>query len=304
MAAARFSRYVQESLAQSTQKAYAADLKRFLGWGGRIPAPARLVAKYLAAHANELKISTLQRHVASIIRAHTIRGLPSPCDTRMVKSTLRGIRRVHGSAVKQAKPLDTKILRAITTPSKAFSQLCNLRDRALLLTGYWGGFRRSELVGLALSDLTFTKLGVVVHLRTSKTDSARKGRDVALPFAKPTQCPVRALQAWINASNSTDANAAVFRRIDRYGHLHSDALNSASVGWILRQRMVAAGICTKGYSAHSLRAGFVTSAAKAGVPTWAIQRQTGHRSEQMVHRYIRGLDLFEQNAAASIWRKQ
>lgn len=304
MAAARFSQYVRDSLAQSTQKAYAADLKRFLRWGGTIPAPATLVAKYLAAHANVLKVSTLQRHLASIIRAHTVRGLPSPCEARLVKSTLRGIRRVHGGAVRQAKPLDPKTVQTITAPFKTFSRLCNLRDRALLLTGYWGGFRRSELVGLALSDLTFTKLGVVIRLRTSKTDSARKGRDVALPFAKPAQCPVRALQAWIRASDVVDSNTAVFRRIDRYGHLHAEALNSASVGWILRQRMSAAGLCTKGFSAHSLRAGFVTTAAKAGVPTWAIQRQTGHRSEQMVHRYIRGLGLFEQNAAAGIWGKQ
>lgn len=304
MTATRFSSYVRDSLAQSTQTAYAADLKRFIAWGGQIPAPARLVAKYLAAHANTLKVSTLQRHVASIIRAHTVRGLPSPCDTHLVKSTLRGIRRVHGSAVKQAKPMDSTTLRRITKASNMFGHLCNLRDRALLLTGYWGGFRRSELVGLALGDFTFNKLGVVVHLRTSKTDSARKGRDVALPFARPAQCPVKALQAWIKASQAVDANAAVFRRIDRYGHLHEEPLNSASVGWILRQRMAAAGLCTKGFSAHSLRSGFVTSAAKAGVPTWAIQRQTGHRSEQMVHRYIRGLGLFEQNAAAGIWRKQ
>jgi integrase len=304
MARARFSQYVGQSLAQSTQKAYAADLKRFLKWGGQIPAPARLVAKYLAAHATALKISTLQRHVASIIRAHTVRGLPSPCSTRLVKSTLKGIRRVHGSSVKQAMPLDPKTLRLVTKPSAAFSKLCNLRDRALLLTGFWGGFRRSELVGLVMGDLTFTKLGVVVRLRTSKTDSARKGRDVAIPFGQGTQCPVRALQIWIKVSQAIDAATPLFKRIDKYGHLHDRALCSASVGWILRQRMAAAGLSTKGFSAHSLRAGFVTTAAKAGIPTWSIQRQTGHRSEQMVHRYIRGLGLFEHNAAASIWSKQ
>ncbi|MGH8643219.1 MAG: site-specific integrase [Gammaproteobacteria bacterium] len=301
MARPMASTYVQESLAPSTQAAYAADLKRFLDWGGAVPAPPELVANYLAAHASQLKVSTLTRHLASIVRAHSVKGLPSPSQSPLVRSTVRGIRRVHGSSIKQAKPLTLGIVRKLAAPVPDLGRLRNVRDRALLLVGFAGGFRRSEITGLMTSDLAFSRRGVVIRLRASKTDPSRQGRDVALPYTQSASCPVRALKTWLRASKAEpEKSLPLFRRIDRYGHLHKAALCGASVGWILRQRMQASGIDHEGYSAHSLRAGFVTSAAKAGTPIWAIQRQTGHRSEHMVHCYIRGIGLFEHNATATL----
>ena len=298
------SSYVQESLAPSTQLAYAADLRRFLDWGGTIPAPPQLLAQYLASHAGVLKVSTLMRHLASIVRAHSVRGLPSPSGSHVVRSTIKGIRRVHGSAAKQATPLTLRAVRKLVAPAPQFSSLRNARDRALLLMGYAGGFRRSELAALKTSDLTFSKRGVVVRLRSSKTDPRGTGREVALPYSQTSDCPVHALQAWLRISKSSPSEPLpLFRRIDRYDHLHDAALCGASVGWILQQRMRAIGMDPQGFSAHSLRSGFVTSAAEAGTPTWAIQRQTGHRTEQMVHRYIRGIGLFERNASASLFAR-
>lgn len=301
MARPKVSTYVQESLAPSTHVAYAADLKAFLDWGGTVPASPKLIAKYLADHANQLKVSTLMRRLAAIVRAHTVKGLASPWQFPLVKTTVRGIRRVHGSAVKQANALSPTMVKKLAKPVPNQDRIRNVRDRALLLMGFAGGFRRSEIVGIKCSDLTFSKRGVVIRLRTSKTDPSRRGRDVAIVSTHLASCPVKALKAWMRISAPPQMSALpLFRRIDRYGHLHDGALCSASVGWILRERLRVHGIDPKGYSAHSLRAGFVTSAAKAGIPIWAIQRQTGHRSEHMVHRYIRGLGLFEHNASSTL----
>ena len=301
---AQVKAYVACSLSANTQRAYAADVARFKAWGGKIPCPARSLASYVAAHAGLLKISTLLRHLAAISHAHGAAGFESPVSSPIVKATLRGIRRVHGVAQKQAKPLTVRMLRKLVKTLPEFSALRNLRDRALLLVGFAGGFRRSELAGLKAGSVTFTRRGMVLRLGSSKTDPNGRGRDVAIPFGEPPLCAVRALKAWQKATADlveagTDA-APLFRRIDRYGHAGGGLCNAA-IGWILSQRMQAKGMNGDGFSAHSLRAGLVTSAAKAGVPNWAIQRQTGHRSEFMVQRYIRDLGLFEHNALRSLW---
>ena len=302
---AQVKAYVACSLSANTQRAYATDVARFKAWGGKIPCPAARLANYVAAHAGLLKVSTLLRHLAAISHAHRSAGFESPASSPIVKATLRGIRRVHGVAQKQAKPLTVGMLRKLVKPVPEFSTLRNLRDRALLQVGFAGGFRRSELAGLKTSSVTFTRRGAVLRLATSKTDPNGRGRDVAIPFGQPPLCAVRALKVWIketvdSVEAGTEDFAPLFRRIDRYGHAGGGLCNAA-VGWILSQRMKAKGINVEGFSAHSLRAGLVTSAAKAGVPNWAIQRQTGHRSDFMVQRYIRDLDLFKHNALKSVF---
>lgn len=296
--------YVDCSLSANTQRAYASDLARFKAWGGKIPCSSQTVANYLAACAGTLKISTLTRHLAAIAHGHATAGFESPVASPIVKATLRGIRRVHGTAQKQAKPITVQMLRKLVRPVAAFSAMRNLRDRALLLTGFAGGFRRSELAGLTVGSVSFTRRGAVIRLGASKTDPNGTGRNVAVPFGETPLCPVRALKDWLKATARLPAcgelsNPPLFRRIDRYGNA-GGGLCDAAIGWILNQRMQAKGLHAKGFSAHSLRAGLVTSAAKAGVPNWAIQRQTGHRSEFMVQRYIRDLQPFEQNALKSV----
>ncbi|WP_077563333.1 site-specific integrase [Polaromonas sp. C04] len=299
--------YVGCGLSVSTQRGYASDLAHFKAWGGTVPCSAHTVARYVAAFAGSLKVSTLLRHLAAIARGHVVGGFESPTSAPLVRATLRGIRRVHGTAQKQANPITVAMLRKLVRPVPTYSALRNLRDRALLLVGFAGGFRRSELAALTTGSVSFTRRGAVLHLRAGKTDPNGVGRHIAVPFGTPPLCPVRALREWIKATRHLDTcpaqggapSSPLFRRIDRYGH-PGGGLCDAAVGWILTQRMQAVGLCTQGFSAHSLRAGLVTSAAKAGVPTWAIQRQTGHKSEHMVRRYIRGLGLFEQNALKSV----
>lgn len=299
--------YLQASLASNTVKAYVSDLKRFKAWGGTVPATPDEVARYLAAAAAELKPSTLARQLAAICYAHEIRGLVSPTKSALVRRTLKGIRRAKGVAQKQAAPIAPALLRRVVRPLRCLSAAQNQRDAALFLLAFAGGFRRSEISGLQVGDVEFTPRGVLVQLRRSKTDQVQRGREVAIPRSPDAaQCPVRALRRWLTTLSSlpsrgrgSSPTSSLFCRIDRYGYA-CGALSGASVGWLLRKRLALHALPTDGYSAHSLRAGLVTSAFKAGAPIWAIQRQTGQRSESTVHRYIRGLSAFECNAAARV----
>ncbi|RYE45580.1 MAG: site-specific integrase [Hyphomicrobiales bacterium] len=292
--------YVSNGLSENTKRAYAADLRHFKRWGGCVPATPVIVARYLVSCAKTLKVSTLTRRLAAIAHAHAARGLASPTQSMLIRATMRGIKRVHGIGQTQAKPVTLAMLRAMVRRRACYSKARNARDRALLLVGFSGGFRRSELVGIEDTDLQFSHAGVSITLRRSKTDPHGRGRTVALPYCRGTLCPVKALKSWLAESHAQKLDErchAVFRRVDRYGRI-GDALGDAAVGLILKDRIRACGIPSHGFSAHSLRAGLITAAAKAGATTWAIQRQTGHRSESTVHRYIRELSPFARNASS------
>lgn len=294
----RVRTYLSQSLAENTIQAYASDLRHFKAWGGRIPASPDMVARYLADCAGTLKATTLVRRLAAIAHAHHAIGSRSPVRAEIVRQTLRGILRVHGTASRQAKPISLEHMKALVRPRPDVLPLRDLRDRTLILLGFAGGFRRSELVELRPTDVQLTREGALILVRRSKTDQTGKGRLVAIPRKRGRLCPIKALMRWMLMLCRLEPEAAgkpLFRRIDRYGGLHG-ALRAPSVGVILKERLRHALHNCEGYSAHSLRAGLVTSAAAAGVPTWAIQRQTGHRSERSVHRYVRGLDQFAQNA--------
>lgn len=298
----QYHHYLSSARSKNTQRAYESDMQHFRRWGGRIPATPETLARYLADCAEQWKFATLARHVISIGQAHVARSKSNPADSALVKAMLRGIRRQHGAAQRQAKPLTTAQLKKLVPPVVGDRPLRDCRDRAILLVGFAAAFRRSELVSLRVSDIDWSRRGVVLHLRASKTDAARIGRHIALPFAQGSLCPVRALKVWLTASSIQNAqeDRPLFSRIDRHGIVGTAALSGAAVGLILKIRMRVAGIDANGYSAHSLRAGLVTTAAFAGVPTWQIRRQTGHTSEQMVARYIRSSDLFNGNAARAV----
>jgi len=309
-----YHHYLRSTLSDNTRRAYEADLRHFRAWGGRVPSTPETLARYLADCAASMKVTTLFRHAVAIGQAHAVRGMSNPASAPLVKAMLRGIRRQHGAAPHQAKPLTTANLKKLVLPIATYADSRNIRDRALLLVGFAGAFRRSELVNLTLSDIACNRHGLVLHLRASKTDSARFGRHIAVPYGHGSLCPVRALKSWlevvkiaenicISASKSSrynDGGGALFRRIDRHGVIGRGALSGAAVNLILKTRMAEVGLNAEGYSAHSLRAGLVTSAAMAGVPTWQIQRQTGHTTTQMVTRYIRSVGLFDGNAARAV----
>jgi integrase len=289
-------RYVRESLSENTQRAYRVDLDRFENWGGAIPASDRMIAAYLADHAETHSAATLTRWVASISKAHRAAGLASPTTSELVKATLRGIKRRNGSAQHQATPLlRDDLFLVLATVGDAIK---DVRDRALLLVGFAGGFRRSELVALNCEDLEHVRQGIVVHLRRSKTDQAGEGRKIGIPHGRTRHCPVKALAEWLSRSK-IDAGP-LFRSLNRHGHLLPARLSGEAVSILIKERAAAAGFDPNRYSGHSLRAGFATSASQAGVPAWKIRQATGHASDAMLSRYIRDGDLFADNAAGAL----
>lgn len=288
--------YLLAALAKNTQKAYQSDIKHFLKWGGRIPATPESVANYLAMHATHLSMATLSRRVVAIGRAHTLQQMASPTTNELVKATLQGIRRINGSVQRQVSPALKQDMQAMVTGLRGIK---GLRDRALLLTGFAGAFRRSELVSLQVEDLRFVAEGAIIRLRRSKTDQLGMGRDIAIPFLKKRICPAKAIKQWLLKSGIK--SGCLFRRISRYGEVMSQGLSAQSVALIVKARAHAVGLNAAQYSGHSLRAGMVTSAAKAGASVWKIRQQTGHKSDAMLQHYIRDSQLFTDNPISKIW---
>lgn len=288
--------YLAATQAKNTQLAYQNDIVHFLRSGGKIPATPRCIASYLAVHANTLSLATLNRRVVAIKHAHKEKGLKSPTRSALVTNTLRGIRRINGSMQRQATPL---LKTDIVNITQKLTGLIGLRDKALLLIGFAGAFRRSELVAIQVEDIRFVPEGVVIHLRRGKTDQNGLGRNVAIPFVKGRHCPVRALKAWLKKSGIE--SGTLFRRFNRYEQIMQQGLTAQSVALIIKQRVAEIGLSPEQYSGHSLRAGLVTSAAKAGVSSWKIRQQTGHKSDLMLQRYIRDSQLFVDHAVCKLW---
>jgi integrase len=288
--------YVCDSLAQNTRRAYLSDLAEFERWGGSIPASTETIAEYLAARAHTLAVATLVRHLASISKAHEARGLPNPTRSELVRATLSGIRRTKGRAQREAKALLRDDLLLVLDAMG--DSIKDIRDRALLLIGFAGALRRSELVGLDVGDIEHVRQGMILHLRRSKIDQGGEGRKIGIPFGRSRWCPVAALDAWKAASGIT--LGAIFRPVDRHGHIRSARLSGEAVSLIIYMRAAAGGLDANRYSGHSLRAGLATSAAQAGVSTWRIRAQTGHASDAMLSRYIREGELFTENAAGAL----
>ena len=295
-AEARVAAYVRDSLSTNTGRAYRSDLVHFGSWGGCVPASAEIIATYLAVHADILSVATLVRRIASISKAHEARALSNPTRSELVRSTMRGIKRTHGCAQREAKPLLRDDLLLVLDAMG--DGLKDIRDRALLLIGFAGGLRRSELVGLDVTDIEHVRQGVVLHVRRSKTDQEGYGQKVGVPLGRTRWCPVAALDAWLSASRIDEG--AVFRPVDRHGRVQDARLSGEAIALVVRERVAAAGLDPAQYSGHSLRAGLATSAAQAGVPTWRIRAQTRHASDAMLARYIRDGELFTENAAGAL----
>jgi len=288
--------FIRESLSENTRQAYRADLAHFIAWGGNLPAAPEMVARYLADHADSLAPASLARRVATLSKVHTANDWPNPSQCERVRATMRGIRRVKGTAQDQAKPLLREdlflILDAMGTDPRA------RRDRALLLIGWAGGFRCSELTGLDLADAEHAREGLILHIRRSKTDQTGQGRKIGIPLGRTRHCPVAALTAW--RETLTADHGPLFRPVDRHGNILADRLRGDAVSTVLRDRLTVAGIGPRGYSGHSLRAGLATSAIKAGVPTYKVRAQTGHASDAMLSRYVRDGEMFDGNAAGAL----
>jgi len=218
--------------------------------------------------------ASLARRVATLSKAHEANAWSNPCRSETVRATLRGIKRVHGTAQYKARPLLREDLFLILDALGDDIRAC--RDRALLLIGWAGGFRSSELVGLDLTDVEEVREGLILNLRRSKTDQMGHGRKIGIPLGRTRHCPVTALGRWQNALGRSEG--PIFLPVNRHSHVPLGRLRADAVSHILRNRLKGAGIVPEGYSGHSLRAGLATSAIKARVPTYKVRAQTGCES--------------------------
>jgi site-specific recombinase XerD len=299
---AKAREYLHQSKARNTRRAYRADWADFVAWCARyrrdpLPAVPDTVAYYLADRSERLKVSTLQRRLATIAEAHRAAGHESPNGHARVRLVWQGIRREKGIAQDHKRPALTKLIRLMV--SHLPDTLLGIRDRALLLLGFAGAMRRSELVGLDVNDLAQADEGLVVNIRRSKTDQVRQGRKIGIPLGgSPETCPVRAVHAWLRASGIEEG--PIFRPVNRHGQLLGTRLSDRAVAEVVKRSLKVAGRCSRGYSGHSLRAGLVTQAAMAGVSERSIQEQSGHRSLVVLRRYIRDGSLFRENAASRV----
>jgi integrase len=262
-----------------------------------LPATPEAVAAYIAGCAGHLKVGSIQRRLNAIAEAHKAIGLDSPTHAPIVVNTMKGIRRTKGNSPIQKAPTLTEDIRDMVEASDA--GMIGARDRALILLGFAGAFRRSELIGLDVEDCTFSKDGLTVTLRRSKTDQQGAGRKIGIPYgSNPETCPVRTMQGWLEAA--TIVSGPLFRALNRHGQVHPGRLSGIDVARVVKKLASRAGLDAGKYAGHSLRAGHATSAAIAGASERSIMNQTGHRSVQMVRRYIRDGSLFRENSAGKL----
>jgi integrase len=289
-------RLVSASLSEGTKRGYQNDIAQFEVWGGSIPASPETIAAYLAHLSSTHKTATIVRRVTALSKAHEAIGAPNPTKSEIVRATMRGIKRTIGTASREAKPVLREdlfqMLECMGDSAK------DMRDKALLLLGFAGAFRRSEVIGLDVADIEHVRQGIIVTLRRSKTDQEGRGRKIGIPFGRSRWCPVKHLADWLD--HAKIGNGPLFRGINRHGHIAHQRLSGEAVSIIVKERAEAAGFDPDAYSGHSLRAGLATSAVIAGASAWKIRQQTGHASDAMLARYIRDGDMFTDNAAGAV----
>ncbi|MBI5164358.1 MAG: tyrosine-type recombinase/integrase [Magnetospirillum sp.] len=305
--------FMEAARSAATKRGYASDWRDFSAWchdvGERpLPAAPAAVGRYLAARAGDLKPSTLKRRLAAIIVAHRAAGYALDGRTPAIADVLAGIRRTLGTAPAQKEALSTEdigLMASVQPPS-----LTGLRDRAVILLGFAGAFRRSELAALTTRDLLWTSDGLAVTVRRGKEDQDGTGHLKAIPFAATdTMCPVRAVRAWVLTAKLDDG--PLFRRIDRHGNLFADGLSGEAVAQIVMKAIERVGrqngwcraeIAARkaGVAGHSLRAGLITSAARAGVAEWAIMQHTGQKQISTLRGYIRRGEMFDTSPLTGI----
>lgn len=295
--------YIGASVSDNTRRAYNSNWKRFESWcneQGRaaLPASAETVGLYVTTLAEGGKqAATIDQARAAIRFAHEVAGVEDNTDAVSVRQVLRGIRRTIGTAQTGKRPTLATDIKAMVAELPR-NGLKSIRDKALLLVGFAGGFRRSELAGLEVSDMVENSEGLKITLRRSKTDQEGKGRVVGICRSdNPVTCPVRAVQAWLSASGITEGY--IFRHIDRHGRILA-GITPQAVALVVKIAALDAGLDPSVYSGHSLRAGLVTQAALNGASDRNIMRQTGHKSQATVQRYVRIANLFKDNVSGSI----
>ena len=299
---------IKHSRAFNTSRAYKSDFRDFVIFCNNLNKnPVRPEIKdislYLTKLSKEnLKFSTIKRRLVSIVIANRLKGHHIDTKHPVINENLKSIKRKIGSIQIGKKPLSLedlkKIIISINTNLKIHKNR-KIRDKALLLIGFAGGFRRSELVNLDFQDIEFVNEGIKIIIKRSKTDQYGEGFLKAIPYFLNSEfCPVHSLKNWL--SNSYINKNSIFRKISKSGNILENRLTDQSVALILKNHMVSANLNPTNYSGHSLRSGFATATANLGADERSIMAMTGHKSTQMVRRYIKESNLFKNNALNKI----
>ena len=300
--AARVAHYLAENLAPSTRRVYQSDWALFSAWcDGKqlpaLPASGETVAAYLAAEAAQgRRVATLRHRLAAIRLAHELTDQHNPTASHIVRATLAGIARVHGAAQLQKAPAVAEILKQMVDTLDPTTRQ-GRRDRALLTLGFASALRRSELVAITVEDLEFVPEGVRVHIPRSKTDQQGLGQVVPV-IRGEAYCPITALQDWLTAAGIF--SGPVFRRMRRGDHVTAQPLNDRSVAEIVKRCALACGLNPADYAGHSLRAGFLTSAAQAKADIYKLMEISRHTNPKSVMRYIRRVEEYTEHAGKGL----
>jgi len=298
---------LKHSKAPNTIRAYQSDFNDFRVFCAKngfrsLPSDSKVVSIYLThLSTKDAKMSTLKRRLVSIGVIHKLKGHYLDTKHPSIIENIMGIKRRKGSFQKGKKPILINNLKAIINviDQQNKEEIKKLRDRSIILIGFSGGFRRNEIVSLDYDDLDFVTEGLKIKIRRSKTDQFGEGLIKALPYFDNTQyCPVVSLKKWINITRIN--SGPLFRRFLKGSRLTESRLTDQTVALLIKEYLTLTGIDSKNYSGHSLRSGFATSAAEAGAEERKIMAMTGHKSTEMVRRYIKDANLFKDNALNKI----
>ena len=297
---------LKSSKSNNTLRAYKSDFRDFGAFCVKhgfdsLPTEPKIISLYLTHLSKSSKISTLQRRLVSISMIHRLKGHYLDTKHPIIIENLMGIKRVKGSIQKGKKPILINHLKSIINviDDQEAEEIKKIRDKTILLVGFGGGFRRTELISIDHEDLEFVPEGVKITIKRSKTDQFGEGMIKGLPyFTNEKYCPVINLKRWIELSNIK--SGPIFRRFAKGSVLTNNRLTDQSVVLIIKDYLNLAGIENKNYSGHSLRSGFATVAAESGADERSIMAMTGHKTTQMVRRYIREANIFKNNALNKI----
>ena len=297
---------LKSSKANNTLRAYKSDFKDFGTFCAKhglnsLPSDPKIVSIYLTHLSKNSKISTIRRRLVSISMVHKLKGHYLDTKHPIITENLLGIKRVKGSVQKGKKPILINHLKSIINviDEQNVQEIKKLRDRSIILIGFGGGFRRTELISIDHEDLEFVPEGLKINIKRSKTDQFGEGMTKGLPyFSNEIYCPVISLKRWLEISKIK--SGPIFRRFSKGSLLTDKRLTDQSVVLLMKEYLNLAGIENKNFSGHSLRAGFATVAAESGADERSIMAMTGHKTTQMVRRYIREANIFKNNALNKI----
>lgn len=288
--------YIKVATSDNTRKAYQKDILHFISWGGMLPATSESVVNYLEAYAEKLNPRTLQRRITAIKNWHIYQGFNDPTSHPLVRKTLVGIQKVHGRPKDKAPALQISDLIKIASLLKGSDRLIDLRNNALLQIGFFGAFRRSEVIALKYENIKFMAKGIEIILPRSKTDQLGEGQSCAIPYGDTTICPVSTLKQWCEVANIS--SGYIFRAINKKGIVSNNSIKAEQLNIIIKSIAKKCNLPhPDNYSSHSLRRGFATSASQKGASISAIMRQGRWQNSNTALGYIEEGQAFENNAA-------